>query len=287
MKNILRLSMVGLVMLSSCKKEHNNNVVNTSDKKYQITFNLNNEEQLSATNKLKVNAATPINSHVLKHLLYSVYSGSTVVHSITQDSTASNYGSITDALSPGTYSIVFLASKLPIQVDQGEFVYLPILFDDFFYKKFDITVNGSNINQPVTLGRVAGKLQIVIQDTIPADVTSINVSYQDEKRFSVFSGFSPNQIASTTFSTNLKPIDAGKPNYTFGNLVYNFFNTLAVTITPVSKTKQWPSVTVPNVYVRRNQVTVLSGGLFSPTKHNAGFQITLNPDWDVITNTPY
>jgi hypothetical protein len=300
MKNILFLFISGLFILSSCKKEHKA-PVDPVGKKYRIVFNLKNPELFTnSANKLKVNTATAANINILKYLNYLVYdSNGFLVHRISQDTTTKSFGVFTDELVPANYTMVFVGGMLGIKYTgdtdhltlSNSYLVQPSLHDDFFYKKINVNLSNAGVSQEISLDRIAAKLQIVIQDAIPADVTGIKVDYRDYYNFSFYSDSLLNYSATGVeqFSANLKATDIGKVNYSFSNLIYNTYTPFTVVITVMSNTMQRTPITITNVICKRNQITVLSGKAFSNAipQYNSGFQLTINPDWGSSTTTSF
>lgn len=216
-----------------------------------------------------------------------------LVHSIRQDSTASNFGVIADEFTPGTYHLVFIGTQYDVKgPNQDFYTDSPRFQDDFFTKNITITVTNTNISQDVVLERVAAKLQLIFQDTIPSDLASfysLEIKYQEHLTYLYSVGVSgPPGIA--TANLNLREF-AGKPNYTFTTLVYNTIAPATIILIPHSTNspERYTPDTIKNVIFKKNQVTILRGKVFRKNTpvSNAGFQVTLNPNWGPSVVFPF
>jgi hypothetical protein len=302
MKNLSQLLLLGCALIVfSCKKDHSKapDTNTTTGEKRHVSFNINNAvlQTNSLNGKLKTNAIADTSKFPLKQLGYFVYNQSgALVHSIFQDTSSSNFGVINDEYAPGTYTIVFAACNPA--VPNSNFYNITGLkaasftgldkSTDFFYKKINITVAGADINQQVSLNRIAGKLQVIIQDTIPSDVTNVYVNYNSFSTFSFNTDTITNQASSTIYR-RFTASDVGKSNLSLSGLAYNIYSPFTVTISSSSATKQRPNIVVTGVVCQSNKVTVLSGKVFqnATSQYNSGFQITLNPDWGPTTTTKF
>jgi hypothetical protein len=301
MKNLSQLLLLGCALIIfSCKKDHSKaSDTNNAGKKHQVSFNISNAElQTNSLNgKQKTNTVTGASDFPLKHLGYFVYSQSgSLVHSIFQDTSSSSFGVINDEFAPGTYTIVFAATNYlaPNSSFYSTEALGTAVFSgldkgtDFFYKKINITVADADINQQVSLDRIAGKLQVVIEDAIPSDVTSVLVLYDSYSIFSFGTNTSSNK-ATFSFSRNFTTGDIGKSNLSLSGLAYNVNSPFTVTILLTSATKKRPNIVITGVVCQSNKVTVLSGKVFqnASSQYNSGFQITLDPDWGPSTTTQF
>ena len=98
-------------------------------------------------------------------LFYYVFdSNGDWVHHAMQDSTfCDQFGIINDSLQNGTYTIIIAAGKTGLQdsnggagttIAQSYVTYGGIDWQDTFFKRFSITITGSDVNQAVVLNRI-------------------------------------------------------------------------------------------------------------------------------------
>ena len=317
MKKAILFTLVASLLLSSCKKDHSggNNTITPVPKTYKVNFNVSGFTQTitnAATNKLQTNslktaAITGIGGN-LDQLFYYVFdSQGKLVHFLSQDSTTTKFGNISDSLPAGTYTVVIGAGKKGFNIftsgpgDTPEndwyFSYTPNYYyslnkiiapwEDTFYDKFQITVAG-DINQNVSLNRIVGQLQVVVLDAIPAAANSITVSINPEDI--AFRFYPTEQLIGQTLTgppaTGVTTLDTsfissaakGTTNYTITSLVGNTINPFTVKITMYDASQNIiGSAEADNVTCQKNTRTILSGNL---TGSNNGFNITVGGAWN-------
>lgn len=203
-----------------------------------------------------------------------------------------SFGTIQDSLAAGNYTVVLIAGIQfnvnaigPFSPDSIRYKPLgtaaaysaPGFKSDIYFKKFNITVSASPLNQSLTLDRVSGQLEIIINDTPPNAYTlQTNIKY-DNMAFA---------FGNETSYCN------EEENY--GLSLLNPVNAIAVenTTTPITITMSAydisdnfiTSKTVTNVRVYKNTRTILSGNLFTQSPA-AQFTITANQAWDPNVTT--
>ena len=109
MKRTIYITTILSVFLFSCKKEHTKTTDNTLHK---VTFTVNGFTKgtapfnISGSRHPVTDALTADTLNGINYLVYSVYDATGVyVHSILQSSDQSNFGSITDNLVAGNYTV--------------------------------------------------------------------------------------------------------------------------------------------------------------------------------------
>jgi len=300
MKRFLTFAFIAILFFS-CKKESQKKTGgDITGKQYPVTFSVANKVAKSAAiaGGKQINDVTPLDSS-FKYLSYFVYDNSgSLVHRVVQQSSASDFGSIADYLKAGTYTIVFEAGQGLVRdmgYPQNPFPFaklansiIGVYGDDCFYKKLSITVADSAITQSVTLNRLAGRLQIKILDTIPANAAGLNIymdkEYQD---FSFTTDMPVNPICcglGLIYVNSIKftPEQIGHAGVTLNVMfVYNVYAPVKVGITPTTVSGTYAPITIDNVSFIRNQTTILSGHVFTGFigKHNGGFSTSIDPDW--------
>ncbi|MEN0055489.1 MAG: hypothetical protein AAGC65_17565 [Mucilaginibacter sp.] len=308
---------MGLSMaLCACKKEsklHNQNPAETGGvkgaKKYAVGFNLSGftkETKGISSGKLGINATL---SDAIKSLSYYAYTGNIdslrPVKTINQKSTDAGFGTITDSLAAGHYTIFFVGSTsskyyvTTITDDPVARTYRPALAyvdnnvaDTFFQKlEFDVTAAGT---QNVVLKRIVGEVTYKLLDALPADVNTIEVTfvsappYYDMINGGAASDGHPSNSDDRIQTFTVNSSDKGKTNVEFSTYVWPFpyfatsiaaYNANNVVI---GQTKLDDS---PGLSVEANTQYVLSGNLFKQSPSN--FSITVDSKWNTPQNSNF
>ena len=309
MKKGLLYSLLIIFFFCSCKKDHKN-VTAPDQKTYKVNFNVLDSGQTignSIKNKVQVNSLQVSSIGIagyLDQLYYYVFdSNSNRLHFISQDSTATNFGSISDNLPAGTYTIVICAGKKGLNAFNTQtgvtpgaqclFGYLTNLTNDLstpqwsdtFFDKFQVTVSG-DINQSVNLSRMVGQLEVQIQDAIPTTANSISVT-MDQEYFD-FMGFPTVQLdmPRTLVNTTILPASAkGSPNFITTSMIGNTSTPFKVTINCYDGAqKVLGTAIVDNVVCQKNKRTILSGKLFGSANQVI---IGINPWNPTVINMPF
>ncbi|MGF7039507.1 hypothetical protein [Mucilaginibacter lappiensis] len=304
MKKYAPLLLLVCFFAFSCKKDHRSGT-DPDIKTYDIKFNLSDSTQLitNATgHKIKVNGVKtnatpiPITNDYFKSIRYVVYGAAgNVFRALNIDSTASNFGTISDKLPAGTYTIGIGAGKAGLKSILGypavgsdyQYYYADnnnsnaavFPWGDTFVGKFKITVQG-DINQTVTLSRIVGQLEVNIEDAIPANVKTIVVTVNKDYYYYAFGAEQPNYSGLSTLTTVVPDAVKGTTNFKVDNIICNTITPFSVTITAYDANHKsvGAGVTVTNVICEKNRRTILSGKLFNGLVNN-NFSIGIN-DWD-------
>jgi hypothetical protein len=305
MKKYLPLLLVVCFFAFSCKKDHHPGT-DPDAKTYNVKFNLAGFTQsiTSATSHKKVNGIktnatpVPVTNDYFKIIKYVVYDASgQEIRSLSIDSAASNFGSISDKLPAGTFTIGIVAGKSNLRISSNNgkpskyqfYTYnsskpnpISYAWQDTFFSKFTITVTG-DINQAVTLSRVVAQLEVNIEDAIPANVKTIAVTVTNDYIYYSFNTDKPESPYLATFTTVVPDAEKGATNFKADNLICNTIDPFSVTITAydANQKRVGISATVTNVTCEKNKKTILSGKLFS-SPINDSFSIGFN-DWDPTT----
>jgi hypothetical protein len=291
MKKAILFSLMACLLLFSCKKEHSA-AIKPVQKTYQVNFTVSGSgQQLTGStgkqqvNSLKTDAQISIAGYMDILYYYVLNSSGTVVHILQQDSTQTNFGTISDNLPAGSYTIIMVAGKkglvynnaTPTGENTAFLIYYDLVngvtpWEDTFYTKFSLTVTNSNINQSVTLSRVVGELETKILDTIPTTANSLVISVNNEDFEIIVPDWKPYNAKVFTDSIVLAPAAKGKANFTVDNIIGNTFAPFTVTIKCYDNTnKLIGNVVVNGVTCQQNTRTILSGKLFgSGTGINVG-----------------
>ncbi|MEO6976914.1 MAG: hypothetical protein ABI113_01005, partial [Mucilaginibacter sp.] len=198
MKKFLFGLMSVCTMLLSCKKDHSKADSNATHK---VVFNVGFSQSTAAfkTNNLNLNTlkSNSVDTALTNHigvLYFAVYNSSgNSVHIIKQLSTDASFGSFSDNLPNGTYtlvvaggggSLVFVSrtGDQPGNLDTDvlsygfEFLDEPTwaLFNsDTFYKKTTFTVTSADASKNISLDRITSKLVVNIEDALPSNAKTM------------------------------------------------------------------------------------------------------------------
>ncbi len=305
MKKAILYSMVMSLIFFSCKKDHSP-IQNPTEKTYSVKFNVSGfTEQIvnstggKQTNSLQTNSVSIPTAGYLTILYYYVFDNNgNFLHKITQDSTTTNFGSISDDLPSGTYTVVIAAGKAgfssPSNVQAAISAHLityspntaaPKAWQDTFYGTFPLTVSGGSVSQAVTLSRIVGELEININDAIPANVASISVSLDQEDLQYNFATNKAAYPATVVKTITIPASEIGKTNFQGYTIVANTLTPFTVTITSYDASKHVVSAAiVDGVSCQVNTRTILSGSLFGS---NNSFNVTLNTGWGTPIQIPF
>ena len=235
---------------------------------------------------------------------YSIFTGSgSFVKKVMTNSGDENFGTFTEKLPAGNYDISIYAANemmeilddesttssthaVPLGIKEPE--YWPIGYDVFTFSS-TITVDSHGTYDPV-LTRPVGMIEVVIDQGIPADVNSIDITI--ENYCSTYKPFSSNpslpdyngkstgrEHLSTEFgeeSTTFRYYVLGKPNIS---------HKYTVKIDGWKTNGSAGSRTINNVEVFANKKTILKGQVFEGGNQNTGFTVTIDSDWDPEPNT--
>jgi hypothetical protein len=303
MKKAILFLFMAVAFCSSCKKDQKKGAV-TPAKTYKVNFNVSDFTQTLAgqstnnlhTDGLKTNDAPPLSSFIDIIYYYVFDSTGKTIHYFAQQSNAVNFGSITDALPAGNYTVAFAAGKTGLRI--GSLIYkgspqdgLGALFldgygslpwKDTFFKKIPLTVTASNITQTITMDRIVSQVTINAEDVMPANAYSIKVTARSYLRFAFatasIAGNFDNPPVDNFVQTFIIPASAkGTTNYKVSEITLNNTDPSTVIIGCYdSGGNVLASTVVNNVVVHPNTQTILSGHLFGVDNQ---FGITVNAKW--------
>jgi hypothetical protein len=305
------------MILLSCKKDHSKAIVPTLSL-HKITFNVGFSQTTAnfASNSLRTNSLstnsvdTALTNHV-NTIYYAVYDSlGNNVHTIKQLSTDNNFGSYTDNLHSGKYTIVIGAggtglflgedvqntsitsSKLNTDIlwyglDNSSDAFIK----DAFYKKIAITVTNSDASQSVTLDRITSKLTINIEDALPANAGYIEATFITAPAFKFYVGSAipfDNAINISVLDT-IASSAIGTTNNKLSAILLFPTSPISVDLACRSSGNLQPLAepiiaekVIPNVTCPPNTQAILTGKLFggTGTTSTGGFKITIDTSWN-------
>lgn len=312
MKKFLSGIILISVLLASCKKDaviNHNGGSNTQDTaKRKVTFVIGFSQQAAGfksngtqkvVNGLTTNAADASfdSNPQITTLLYTVYdAGGNEIHQIKQvKGVDADFGSYTDNLNPGTYTVAVAAGKTGIFVNSGsqpqklstDVLRSPGDIGDLLFKKITLMVTNNNSTQDVALDRISGGLQIVIKDALPANAGSLTLDYiSGYKVFNVGSETKTSIQPTLQAGVNIPVSARGSTNYTFITYfmpISQSFNVVLSCNTGSSTSRGTviATKTIP-VTVETNRMTILSGNLFGGGG-GGGITTSINTSWTTST----
>ncbi|MEO3404599.1 hypothetical protein AAFN85_11900 [Mucilaginibacter sp. CAU 1740] len=315
-----------LFLIAACKK--NDTPVVTPDappvvvnaKKHKVTFTVSGFTKAGTpvnsairANALKPNVIVlPADDKYYPKIMYAVYdsTGTQVSrleenlspddmdklfriekNSRTEISNVVPFGTVTDSLKAGNYTVVIMAGtqrgglnnpmefwKIPLannlypELPLSEAKFYPsndhnpffTLMDDAFIYKAALKVSATNIEQTVAPEQTVGKVSITIQDVIPGLASYLRISIDNELYTYNISKAEAEVTRTDLASNNYGVYDhRGETNHTFS---FNVLNTQTPFTLKIESYQNYDKIftrTIPNVRVNKGQTTQISTKLFS------------------------
>ncbi|SHN23934.1 hypothetical protein [Chitinophaga sp. CF418] len=299
MKRVLFLPLL-VITLFACRQSEVKDVVPSDEQpstvaKKPITISiadfLQHEEDLRTGRKTEIDkgAGARGDSAKICYLKYFAYdtTGGHLYSSESRDTMRyhDNWGTISDSLAPGKYTIILAAMEnLMNELTWGapNFGYItpraggPL--GQIFVRKMQLTVDTTPdpVKLEVTLNRIVGQLTVSIEDALPASdpngymmVSVVNAAFKYELGTEM-----PGPPGSSQYLERIE--DRVFQGYVFGsdyefNVVINYRDK----ITGEERTK-----TIEHVTCHTNKKTVLSGSIYAaPQPDKPGFSVKLNQSW--------
>lgn len=307
-KIVFYLALLSLAIIS-CKKEHGPGNSAATAQKVVFTVGFAQSSQAITNNNLTVsslhvNAApdTSLTNHI-NIIYYTVFDAAgNQLHNIYQVKGDTSFGHYTDNLHPGNYTVAISAgTDIGVASGAGDingtFIYGPGgvnssqgFVSDVFFKRLNITVANTTLNQNISLNRLTSRLIININDAIPANsnYASINISNVASRYY-----VGTDQVINVSGPGNnfgqydfIIPVSAGgTKNYRIvSDFMYlgDFNVNIEIGQQSNNSTTVFGSKSVSNVTGAPNKITLLSGNLFGGSGTNAtgGFQVTTDTTWN-------
>jgi len=296
MKKTLSILFLGLVLFSCKKSEQTKEEPSKEPTKYQVKFSVSDFAATTTTMSSPATKSSLAVGDTLKNyadnLYYRIYNANGVwVNGIDQASTIAGFGTITDALPTGTYSVFIAASKGTLSLADKSTLYSSGYYypdynqwNDTFSKTLTLTVGTTAVSQAVRLDRMVAGLQVVLEDAIPTAASKISIIVNPDQFSFRMNGTSYTPSEQKTIDFTLTAADKGVKNKSFNAYVANTTSATSVTIRAYNSTNNLIiEKTIANLTFEKSKRTVLTGSLFTSTSNSsAGFAVTVNPTW---TNT--
>ncbi|WP_158827265.1 FimB/Mfa2 family fimbrial subunit [Mucilaginibacter lacusdianchii] len=318
MKKLLLFGMLCSLGIVSCKKNSSSgdSQPETGNKTYKVDFKVADFTQqtgpvvtTNAVNSNKKTTAVQDNITTLYYLIFD--SNNKLVHQTTQKSSVTGFGSISDSLMVGTYTVVFIGGAPTVPTNgNGAIVDLLLLenpttthtlsdyyasytasnytspgsiapWSDTFFKSYQLQVSASTTTQNVTLNRIVGKVSVHVKD-LPTEATTLRLMVINDKRKFYLDQNKPDETGSSTIIHTLTAAEKTDQNFKISDFVLNTGAPLTVTITCYNQSGSvLASKAITNVVLTANQETLFSGSLFG-NGAGSGYNVT-TPDWDPST----
>jgi hypothetical protein len=211
-------------------------------------------------------------------------------------------GSFTDTLAAGNYTCIVTAGQQESNWDVPAFlaaqnlslinpdIFSPLsqgkfypslssgMIQDGFIYKGQMTVGPNNTAQTLTLSRIVGKLKIVIEDALAANVDGVYFDFDAVGTYYDLDKMVWAGNVKTSFNGNINVASyAGKTGYTKEIVLPPGTHTFTVRFVDASqKVIVSKQLSAP---VIANEVTTLTGKMFN-TQSPAAFTTTLNQNWE-------
>lgn len=298
------------ILLASCKKDDSKKGDSSQDQTLRkVSFNIGFSKSITGTavNSLQTNAidSSFISNPNIVVLYYEVFDSNGDALRLTQQlSKDPGFGSYTDNLRPGTYTIVVAAGQDGLKIkplgasDLGNINNNALNYDgrplygsfgDTFYKKFTITVSDTDIIKEVSLDRIVTQVEINILDAIPANTASLIVEgFSTSSSFLVGSGTASGEKI-VQMSSSIQPSSWGTKNFHMAwiylpgpstTLKLHFLCLSAVDNSATPGSFKILAEKYIDATVFPNRKTILTGTLFGSSASGSGFKATIDTAWD-------
>jgi hypothetical protein len=293
----LYIALLSLI-ITSCKKDRNKaDTDNGAMQKITFKASFTQTKKTIKTTSLANNSVpdTALTNHI-QVLYYMVFDAAgNRVHNITQKSTDPNFGSYTDNLHAGVYTVAIGGGSSNLQISDGTLSQQQLRYFDgeFYFAKDTISVGNTDLNKPMTLNRISSKLSIVIKDAIPVGGKYLWVQCNNfGDRFNI--GTATAAIGSyVEFRDN--NLIAGHTNYTI-NTTFLYAGPFSLTISvsdalydrvDAYNFTPFGSKTIRNIPGAQNSVITLTGNMFGGLPGDNGTTVKADTVWKTPIVKPF
>ncbi|MEX6686622.1 hypothetical protein QTN47_03910 [Danxiaibacter flavus] len=294
MLRIFVYSLLGYVIAAGCKKDLANTVAQDNyqgqEKVYQVSYSMKGfgiTDKSSLTNK-----ETAANDY-LDYLFYGAYdSTGKLVRKIEQAKRAgTEFGTISNSLKSGNYTIVLAATKDSILytsgVDQLNTLQLSGQFpQDIFYKKFSLNIADRDTSfDNIRLDRLTGLLEIVLTDTVTyTNISMLVTSIDNSPGFYNVAGDSLTGTIATYHEYHSLLFGSQDPSTFFDGFYWGTNQPLTLKIIALDWSRHfYMQRIIQNVHIYPNKKTVLTGNFMSGTETSTASRISYSVDKRTVT----
>lgn len=254
----------------------------------QFTFHVKGDFELSYTEMSRATRLENGNTSGLTDLWVMDYMDGALVQKVHQSSTAADFGTVPLTLAYGQHNILFVASKGTTPTLSGDAVgstaatlaWTKVM--DTFTLAYPLEVtSSSNGNRAPELQRAIGGVTVHMKDAVPANAATVDVLWDHSKTLTLpsLSPATP-QSGTTTLAFPADYIGHADMEFKVYTLVPDLGITTAVQLTFKDGSGNTISTrTIPNVEIRKNRITKLSGKCFTASDASVSFGVNVADTW--------
>lgn len=254
----------------------------------QFTFHVKGNFEINYTEMSRATRLENGNTSGLTDLWVMDYMDGALVQKVHQSSTAADFGTVPLTLAYGQHNIIFVASKGTTPTLSGDAVgstaatlaWAKVM--DTFTLSYPLEVtSSSNGNRAPELQRAIGGVTVHMKDAVPANAATVDVQWDHSKTLSLPS-LSPATPQSGTTTLAFPADYIGHADMEFK--VYTLAPDLGITTTVQLTFKDADgntisTRTIPNVEIRKNRITKLSGKCFTASTSTTSFGVNVVNTW--------
>jgi len=295
MKKLLPALLLSLI-LGGCSKSNQpgENKPAQEDAKHKVSFTITDfaasTTVMSTPGTKATNAVGDTLKNYADNLYYRIYDANgNWVNGTEQTSTSATFGTVTDQLVAGTYTVFLAASKGGLRTSDKTVAFSKAdfgptstgaIWNDTFIKTFTLTVGTTDLSQSVRLERTVAAYQIVLEDAIPSDAAKIAVSIMYDYPTMALTGANMSVPLSPPVEYALAAADKGVKNKTFSGFLSNTFLPVSFVIKAYNgRNEVIAEKTIKDLKFEKNKRTTLTGALFPPANPSGDFTVVVNPVW--------
>lgn len=289
MLRILICAMLACVLAAGCQKDLANSVTNGNNqsqaKLHKVSCSM---KDFGITDKSSLgNKETAANDY-LDYLFYGAYdSTGKLVRKIEQGKRwTTGFGSISDSLKSGNYTIVLAESKDSSLYTSGVNQLSTLQFwgpfpQDIFYKKFLLSIADRDTSlDNIRLDRLTGLLEIVLTDTVTySNISMLVTSIQNSP---MFYNVATDSLTGTTSTSHdyYNPIFGSQdPSTFFDGFYWGTDQPLTLKIIALDWSRHFlQQRIIQNVHIYPNKKTVLTGDFMSGSETGTASRISYSAD---------
>lgn len=272
------LAMAAALMLAACEKhEEVTQNEESKDTLQQMTIHFDFGPAMTRSSLTELN---------LTDLWCFDYMGGELKNTIHQVSTDQGFGSLAMSLDYGEHIFYFVASRgIDPVVDTDAKTITWDSVRDTFHASLTLNVQPtSSSSQSVSLARVVGRLRISATDVVPANAAKFTVTPSTWYHGLNYETGAAISSSSTPISVNIPASYIGTTDLMMSAYTFSGSSPWQTDVTVsllASDESVIGSVTLPNVSIQRNHITVCSGGIVG-----AGRTLTIGSEDEWVEDSP-